>query len=370
MDATVFVDAGPFSYARLTGLSRYTARLALALAKRVPVRYFCDGHELIPPAGLDRSQDQDLARWARRVWRSPRRPLGPAPGDSLGLYCTLRPIERRFPFEASVLHDFSPYTVPQTHLETTRERFGAFFTRTLPLSDVAIAVSESTKADAAWLSPMDPARIVVAHSGPSLCVEGHAHRGEVRRRPDVGLAVSTLEPRKNARFLFDWFRETAALPDRAELWWVGPVGWLSSRREFGALRRSGRRIRFLGVVSDRALCRLYQTAGWTAYPSLYEGFGFPVLDALRHGTPTLAAANSSIREFASPGLHFFDPADRASLDDAYRALDATRGEPIPTAPLDRKYDWGKVAQALLDAHRGGAIGSPRLRRQLRMPVLR
>jgi glycosyltransferase involved in cell wall biosynthesis len=372
MDATtltdgsprVFIDAGPFSYARLTGLSRYTARLALALAELVPVRYFCEGYELLPPPGLDRSQDQDLATWARKVWRSPRRPLGPAPEGSLGLYCTLRPKERRFPFEASVLHDFSPCTVPHTHLESTRERFGDFFAEALPMSDIAIAVSHSTKADAAWLSPMDPDRIIVAHSGPSLCVGRHAHRRTVRRRPDVGLVVSTLEPRKNPEFLFDWFHTTTALPASAELWWVGSIGWLTSKRDLKAFERregSTRRIRFLGVVSDRALCRLYRSAGWSAYPSLYEGFGFPVLDALRHGTPTLAAANSSLREFDSEGLHFFDPADRGTLDEAYRALDAGRGRPIPVGPLDEMYDWGRVAQTLLDACED--IGSQALRVQ-------
>ena len=112
----------------------------------------------------------------------------------------------------SVLHDFSPYTVPHTHLESTRGMFGGFFSKALPVSDLAIAVSHSTKADAAWLSPMDPDRVIVAHSGPSLCVGGHEHAGRVRRRPDVGLVVSTLEPRKNAGFLFEWFQSSKALP--------------------------------------------------------------------------------------------------------------------------------------------------------------
>jgi len=358
-DACVFVDAGPFSYSRFTGLSRYTARLTLALAGRVPVRFFCDGQELLAPAGLGWSQDQDLATWARKVWRAPRRPLGTPPAGSLGLYCTLRPLHRTFPFEASVLHDFSPYTVPATHLESTRELFGGFFARALPVSDVAIAVSDSTKADAAWLSPMDPDRVLVAHSGPSLCVEAHGHAGPVRRRPDVGLVVSTLEPRKNARFLLDWFLNSAALPADAQLWWVGPMGWMTSRRELKQLRGPGpgRKIRFLGVVGDAALCRLYRTAGWSIYPSLYEGFGFPVLDSLRHGTPTLASGNSSIREFDSPGLHLFDPCDPATLDAAYRAMDRDRGVAIPRGPLDRRYSWDHVARVLLEAHRRARAGA-------------
>ena len=351
-DSCVFVDAGPFSYSRLTGLSRYTARLTLALASKAPIRFFCDGHELLVPRGLDWSQDQDLARWSRKVWRSRRRPLGPAPANSLGLYCTLRPLDRHFPFEASVLHDFSPYTVPHTHLASTRKMFGGFFSMSLPVSDVAIAVSHSTKADAAWLSPMDPDRVLVAHSGPSLCVGEHGHKRKVRRRPNVGLVVSTLEPRKNAEFLFKWFQDSKALPPDAELWWVGPLGWLTSRRELKRLQGSGRRIRFLGVVSDAALCKLYRTAGWSIYPSLYEGFGFPVLDALRHGTPVLASGNSSIREFDSPGLYLFDPCDASTVDDAWRGLRDAGPIEIPREPLDRLYSWDNVARTLLEAHRG------------------
>jgi glycosyltransferase involved in cell wall biosynthesis len=356
-ETCVFVDAGPFSYTRLTGLSRYTAQLTLALARRVPIRFFCEGQELLPDARLDWSQDQDLARWSRSVWRSRRRPLETPPENSLGLYCTLRPLERIFPFEVSVLHDFSPCTVPATHLETTRKMFGGFFARALPVSDLAIAVSHSTKADCAWLSPMDPDRVIVAHSGPSLCVGRHGHAGKVRRRPNVGLVVSTLEPRKNARFLLDWFHATTALPADAQLWWVGPLGWMTSRRELKRLGGTGsrRKIRFLGVVSDRRLCRLYQTAGWSIYPSLYEGFGFPVLDALRHGTPVLASGNSSIREFDTPGLHFFDPCEPSTVDDAWRALRTAGDVEIPLAELDRHYAWDNVARVLLDAYQSARL---------------
>jgi glycosyltransferase involved in cell wall biosynthesis len=354
---SVFVDAGPFSYERLTGLSRYTARLTLALARKVPIRFFSEGHELIAPTNLDWSLDQDLARWSRKVWRSKRKPLGIAPEGSMGIYCTLRPIARAFPFEVSVLHDFSPCTVPWTHLESTRKHFGGFFSMALPSSDVAIAVSHSTKADSAWLSPIEPDRVLVAHSGPSLCVGEHGHQGRVRRRENVGLVVSTLEPRKNAGFLFDWFQASKSLPPDAELWWVGPMGWLTSRRELKKLKGSGRRIRFLGVVSDSKLCQLYRTAGWSVYPSLYEGFGFPVLDALRHGTPVLAAYNSSLREFDSPGLHFFDPTDASTVDDAWRALQWEKPVEIPAGPLDRAYSWDNVAETVLGAHRRWLEGS-------------
>ena len=163
--------------------------------------------------------------------------------------------------------------------------------------------------------------------------------------------VSTIEPRKNAFFLLEWFRQTEALPEGSELWWVGPVGWLTSRRKLRQYQTmtQGRRVRFLGVVSDAALCRLYRTAGWSAYPSLYEGFGFPVLDALRHGTPVLSSYHSALRELDHPGVHFFDPYDPATVDDAWRSLRAAGPSVVaPRATLDALYHWDSVARAVLD----------------------
>ena len=350
---TVFIDVDPLSEKHLTGIGRYTARVALALAKvGARVRFVAGDDEVFAPTGHDWSQDQDLARWARRVWRGRRLPLDKVdvPADCLALYGCARGPTRRFPFEVSAVQDFTPLIVPWTHTAKTRAEFQTFFARDLLRSDAAITGSHATKADARWLCDFDPAKIVVAPYGPSLCVERHLHPAPVERLPRVGLAVSTLEPRKNAFFLLDWFRESEAVSEGSELWWVGPFGWLTSRRKLRAYRGlKGRKVRFLGVVSDAELCRLYQTAGWTAYPSLYEGFGFPVLDALRHGAPVLSSGHSSLRELNHPGVSFFDPYDAATVDDAYRACQAAGGASsvVPRADLDARYDWGAFARTVL-----------------------
>ena len=103
-------------------------------------------------------------------------------------------------------------------------------------------------------------------------------------------------------------------------------------------------------MSDAQLCRLYQKAGWSIYPSRYEGFGFPILDSLRHGTPVLSSCTSSLGEFDHPGVFFFDPQDTATVDLAWQRLQAARPITIPRATLDELYNWDLVAQALLDAH--------------------
>ncbi|MBX7164740.1 MAG: glycosyltransferase [Pirellulales bacterium] len=352
----VYFDANPLAEKHLTGIARYTARLAMAMARRAQVRFFCGAWELELPADLSWSPDQDLKTWARRVSRSPRKPLAP-PSNAFGVWCCLRPVERWFPFEASILYDFTPQIVPQTHTPRVQALFQGFCALALPNSDMALAISHSTKADAGWLTDLSSERIEVAYPGPSLCIEKHAHVGPVERLPHVGLVVSTLEPRKNAPFVLDWFLNTTTLPANAELWWVGPLGWLTSWRQLRKYRRTGgRRVRFLGVVSDARLCELQQQAGWSIYPSLYEGFGFPVLDALRHGAPVLTSCNSSLREFRTPGVYFFDPCDAATLDRAW--LNLASAGPIDTQveQLDRRYNWDVAAETLLAGYRKHRLG--------------
>jgi glycosyltransferase involved in cell wall biosynthesis len=355
----VYLDANPLHDRHLTGIGRYSARLSLTLqAKGGDVRFFSGGQEIVPPEDLGWDPDQDLKVWGHRVWEGTRRPLLPVPEGSLGVYTCTRPAVRTFPFEASILYDFTPLIVPWTHSEKTVLDFRYFFGKALLSSDAAVAISHSTKADAGWLTAMDPARIHVAYCGGSICAERHFHTTPVQRDANIGLVVSTLEPRKNAFFLLDWFRDSGLIPKGTELWWVGPMGWLMSRKQLRPYQKlKGRKVRFLGVVSDAELCRLYQQAGWSIYASLYEGFGFPVLDALRHGTPVLASGHSSIREFNAEGLHFFDPCDAASLDTAWCQLRTSPAPTIPVQRLDQQFNWGQVAECLLDlARRGESAG--------------
>src|SRR5207237_6361078 len=165
---------------------------------------------------------------------------------------------------------------------------------------------------------------------------------------DVLLVVSTLEPRKNGPFLLHWFLNTRVLNDDTELWWVGPHGWLLDQRSSQRQHQGrGRTIRFLGVVSDGALCELYRQASFTVYPSLYEGFGFPVLDSLRHGAPVLSSFNSSLQEFAGPGVFYFDPCDPASLDEACRELLAQQPLTIQRNDLDERCSWDALARTVV-----------------------
>lgn len=351
----VYVDASPLGDPWLTGIGRYTARLALALKRRSKVRFFSEGYEIAAPRALDWTHEQDLQKWARAIWRGRRMPLENGTREQIGVYPCLRPAERRFRSEISVLHDFTPLVVPHTHTANTRAMFQEYYARFLNSADWAISVSHATKHDASWLCDFPQERIVVSHSGPSLCVERHLDTQTTPRRRNVALVVATLEPRKNADFLLEWFRNSKAIDDGSELWWVGRVGWLSTKSRYRKyLNLKGRRIRFLGTVDDARLCRLYRTAAVSIYPTLYEGFGFPVLDSLRHGTPVLTGYHSALREFEHlDGVSYFDPCDAATLDDAWRAFDCARPSVSDLSALDDQYCWDRVADSVLECASAG-----------------
>jgi glycosyltransferase involved in cell wall biosynthesis len=362
----IFVEVGALFTRHLTGIGRHIARLVRGLAQLAPLRLVSTltsaqardlrlrdalvcGEEMEVAACELPALDPNLDAWVRRLTRRPRKPhAAHLAARSSCVFPALRPARRHFRREVSILHDFTPLIMPWAHVAQTHEHFNAFFTRSLGLSDAAVAVSSSTKADASWLGALPPDKVLVGHPGPSLCEQVHAFPRPVRRRDNVMLVVATLEPRKNGQFLFDWFRNTQVLKPGMELWWVGPKGWLweagSARKD--RTHRSDRRIRFLGMIPDRSLCRLYREATFTIAPSLYEGFGFPVLDSLLHGTPVVSAFNSSLQEFAGPGVFYFDACDPASLDSACEECLAAGHGAVERDDLRDRFSWEGFAKTV------------------------
>src|SRR5262249_42095411 len=327
----LYVEIGALLSKNLTGIGRFIVRLLQALSRRCELRLVNlmeerlakhmrlsssvrTGQQIAILQGTLPAGDSDLDAWR---WTLARQPLGILDTKIMQrsplVYTSLRSTERRSQTEVGILYDFSPALLPWTQTEETRDYFVDFYARSAPLCDRLIAISHSTRRDARWLSGIPADRVAMAYPGASLCVDGHASRKAVARKEKEILVVSTWEPRKNGRFLLDWFGETRLLDPQATLYWVGPRGWLCDPPGSSTLARfPGRRVKFLGPISDKKLCELYRQAAFTIYPSLYEGFGFPVLDSLWHQTPVVCGFHSSLQEFAGPGVYYFDPCDCSS----------------------------------------------------------
>jgi glycosyltransferase involved in cell wall biosynthesis len=177
-----------------------------------------------------------------------------------------------------------------------------------------IAVSQATAHDLTELYGVEPGRITVVPLGadpPGPGDQAAAARllGDLGVRGPFLLAVGTLEPRKNLPRLLAAFGEvTDELPDH-HLVVAGPVGWGPTLRPTW----DSVRVKLAGPVGDAVLHALYRGADGLAYPSLYEGFGLPVLEAMAHGLPVLTSGRSSLPEVAGDAALLVDPLDRGSI---------------------------------------------------------
>jgi glycosyltransferase involved in cell wall biosynthesis len=172
------------------------------------------------------------------------------------------------------------------------------------------------------------------------------------RRPFI-LSVGTIEPRKNLQVLFEALR---LLPPSLQLGVVGRSGWdgPSILRTVEELGLAGRVVR-LGFVPDESLPRLMASAAAVVYPSRYEGFGLPVIEALATGTPVVASDLPVFREVGGASVLYFDPVDSVDLAETIElAVTSAEDDSIRWTRQGRarQFDWKTsasiVAQRLLE----------------------
>lgn len=164
------------------------------------------------------------------------------------------------------------------------------------------------------------------------------------------LFVGTLEPRKNLRRLIEAFARVAQEDAEVALVIVGASGWMTSDlAPLVQTRGLSDRIIFTGYVADNDLPHWYQAATVFCYPSLYEGFGLPVLEAMACGTPVVTSNTSSIPEITGDAALLVDPTDVTALVGALLLIlsDETRQEQMRRAGIERAhgYSWGRTAEA-------------------------
>jgi glycosyltransferase involved in cell wall biosynthesis len=193
-------------------------------------------------------------------------------------------------------------------------------------ADCVIVPSEATKADVVRHCRVDPAKVDVVPSGPGMGSFDPTPEAELRERFDLGdspvvLTVSPPLPHKNLDRLLEAHAQLGGLSPGPLLVLVGHAG-----REGEGLRARmaelgvEERVRVTGWVSDEDLEGLYRMAGCCAYPSLYEGFGLPVLEAMLRGTPLACSNATSLPEVAGDAAELFDPRDPASIAAAVERL--------------------------------------------------
>ena len=262
--------------------------------------------------------------------------LGRDPGADV-LHCpTYRgPLRPTAPLVVTV-HDLAVFRHPETFNRWTRTYSPRVVPRVLAAARRVIAVSDFTKRELVEVLNLPPDRIRVVPNAvdDEFTSEGPAEQGE------YVLAVGTLEPRKNLDRLVEAVRRT-----HTELRIVGARGW-------GGVEAAGNGVRWLGEVSDAELARLYRGARCVAYPSLYEGFGIPVLEAMACGAPVVTSRGTAMEEVADGAAVLVDTSDAEEIAVGIERAAAERERLVPRGlERARAFRWDRVAAATVDVYR-------------------
>ncbi|HEX3454895.1 MAG TPA: glycosyltransferase family 1 protein [Gaiellaceae bacterium] len=237
------------------------------------------------------------------------------------------------------VHDLAVLRHPETFNQWTRQYSRLCVSRVVQAARLVIAVSEYTKQELVELLGTPVERIRVVPNGVSMVFtpDGPAEAG------DYVLAVGTLEPRKNLVRLAEATQQLGV-----ELRIAGDAGW-------GDVRLEGNLIRRLGRVSDEELARLYRGARCLAYPSLEEGFGIPIVEAMASGTPVVTSRGGATEEIAGGAAVLVEPLDPGSIAAGIEEAGARRDELVGLG-LERakSFDWAKTARRTAEAYREAA----------------
>ena len=263
------------------------------------------------------------------------------------------------------IHDLAFVHYPEVAMPSLHRYLNVVVPRSVRRADYIIADSHSTARDLESLWGVEQTRLAVVQGGvdhthfrPNTDPVRHA---EVRHRYAVGdgpfiLAVSRLEPRKNHVRLIQAYaraRAQARIPHRLVI--GGRKGWLYDEI-FAEVTNLGLQdaVSFPGFIADEDLPVLYSAADFVAYPSLYEGFGLPIIEALACGAPVLTADNSCLPEAGGPGALYVNALDVDQIAAAIVRLadDVPLRAQLAHAGLQHatQFTWQRSARQLIAAY--------------------
>jgi glycosyltransferase involved in cell wall biosynthesis len=265
---------------------------------------------------------------------------------------------------ASVLtvHDLVFYLHPEMAIPSSVRHYKPRIHHYFKRADMVVADSKATARDIVEHLDFPEDRIAVIYPGAITMEEASRERIETMKsryaiENDYILFVSCLEPRKNLARLFKAF-DRSGLHDQYQLVLAGPKGW--HFRELEVLWNSldsRSRIRWLDYVPGEELSALYSGAAFFVYPSLVEGFGLPILEAMSVGCPVLTSDVSSMPEVAGEAALYVDPLDVDSIIDGLIQLasDSTLRERLSRDGRERVklFTWDKMAKSMLGIYERG-----------------
>ena len=333
----VVVDVGPLRETHYTGIPNVIAEVCsrLLMEPGLALYFALDGHwidtdsmrrclaersglSLAGPAGRFAPAESIRARLAE----------GGALDRAVALYTNHRPPRKVYPREGMIVYDLSMILVPECHPATSVTMYTSDLEQQIACSDILFCISEATARDLAWVYGVPASRLRVALLGSSVDLavpdQVRAAIGGRAVEPFL-LMLGSIEPRKNAGLVLEWLSLHPEVLDAVRVVFAGRQAWGDS---FGAMIEgkglqgavAAGRIVFMGFIDETVKAALLTGAAGLLYPSIFEGFGLPLVEAMAIGTPVLNSVSTSMPEVVGDCGYGFDPYSVASLHAAYSRL--------------------------------------------------
>lgn len=366
----VAIDYTP-AYEQGGGIGRYVRELIAALSRldtRTQYRLFVSG-----AAGQMPELTQNFTwrttrlspRWLARLWHRARIPLPVEifTGRIDLFHATDFVLPPLTPGVSSILtvHDLSYLRVPEAASPSLRRYLEHVVPRSAKRATHILADSQATKDDLLDAYDLEPDKVTVLLSGvdkrfrPALgSISDLCQRYALPDRPFV-FSLGTVQPRKNYVRLVRAIANLRAQGYDIDLVIAGGKGWLDAPiYQAIADAKIIDHVHMIGFVDEVDLPALYTAASVFAFPSLYEGFGLPVLEAMACGTPVLTSKVSSLPEVAGDAALVVDPYDEEAIADGLKRIiddDALRAEFIQRGKQRAAhFTWARSAETLLNVY--------------------
>jgi alpha-1,3-rhamnosyl/mannosyltransferase len=355
----------------LTGIGRYTWELVQGLQQHADITklgFYRHGRAISDPTRYLRDSGDVLRYWPGQRWLQQR-----AYNKLIaGSFC--HGTNYFLPKEAQqgviTVHDLSVFKYPQTHPAARIQEFEKLLPDSIARSSHIITDSETVRQEVIDYFQVKPNQISAVYLGvdqrfkPAACDMALPLLTRLGlQKGHYTLCVSTLEPRKQLKNLVEAYRLLPLATRQAyPLVLAGTNGWLNADLMHDIDRAVQQGWLFkVGFVAELDLVQLYQGASLFVYPSLYEGFGLPVLEAMASGVPVLITANACLMEVAGGAARIAEHAEPEHLTVLIAELleDVKQRQTWSAAGLRRsaEFSWAKCLNNTVDIYkRAGAIG--------------
>jgi len=366
----IAIDIREYSHTP-AGIGNYCAGLAEGLVRAAEVEDFIlYGHGVFPAGAVGRGVRHRVVGnawrfgWRRAVWENAVLPFDLLRRGVGVFHATshLVPPGRFGVRLVATVHDMTNFLFPEWYPARNNAYRRRMIRRAVKGAGALIAVSRSTAADIERLFPEARGRVRVVYEGvqpifsPKASVPGPEPPRECSGR--YVLFVGTLSPRKNLGRLGSAFARMAEAPRNADVRLVlaGMRGWKCEEDWLQAGAGGGRgRVYHVGFPSNEVLAEMYRRAELVCLPSLYEGFGLPIAEAMASGTPVLASNRSSLPEVVGDEASLVDPENVEEMAGRMDALlnDGALRKRVAAAGLAKakEFTWERAARETLRIYR-------------------